>query len=246
MAWGAYLSLVREDFGGALQAYEAGLKVAPTNAELLLLAATMEYYLGRWDASIEHARRAQALDPRAVGSAIPACSRVLLSFRRWPEARQEADRALALAPTNLDMLLVKIETYLGQGDLAGAQTALRAASRVVGPTVIVARLASYNLCWLLDSAQQALLLRLTPAAFDNDRGSLGTRTRRKLRASRRSGAGMLLYADSARLGSEEEVRRAPENPGLTPPWAWHSRTWAGSRRRFVRGSAVLCSTRRTC
>jgi serine/threonine-protein kinase len=211
LAWGGYLSLVREDFGGALQAYEAGLQLAPTNAELLLLAATMEYYLGRWEASIGHARRAQALDPRAVGPPSRLAA-VLLSFRRWAEARQEADRALALAPTNLDMLEVKIETYVSQGDLAGAQTAVLLASRVVGPTVVVARLASYNLCWLLDSAQQALLLRLTPAAFDNDRGAWGIALAEGY-ALRGDQARVRIYADSARLGSEEELRGAPENPG---------------------------------
>jgi serine/threonine-protein kinase len=210
LAWGAYLALVREDFAGALQACETGLKMAPTNVDLLTIAGTMEYLLGRSEAAIQHLRRAQALDPRAVGPPSRLAA-TLLSLRRWREARHEADRALALAPTNVGMLKTKIETYVGQGDLAGAQATLRAASREMEQAPVVAFVANSNIYWLLDSAQQALLLSLRPAAFDNDRGSWGLALAGTY-ALRGDQARVRLYADSARLGSEEELRHAPGNP----------------------------------
>jgi serine/threonine-protein kinase len=208
MAWGGYLALVRQDFKGALQEYEAGLQVDPTNADLLILAATAEYYLGLWEASIQHGLRAQALDPRAVGP--PArLAGAYLSFRRWLDARHEAERGLLLAPANVEMHRIRILSYVGQGDLLGAQGALRVASQAQ-PNAIVPWLASSNLCWLLDSAQRELLLGLTPAAFDQDRGAwaLALAETYALQGDQRR---MRLYADSSRLGAEDELLRAPEN-----------------------------------
>src|SRR5207245_6667684 len=54
--------------------------------------------------------------------------------------------------------------------LAGARAGLRAAPKEVD-TALVAYMATYNdLMWVLDDAEQALLLRLRPRAFDGDRG----------------------------------------------------------------------------
>ena len=59
---------------------------------------------------------------------------------------------------------------------AGAQAVLRAAPKEVDPTALVAFVATtMDLVWVLDEAQQRLLLRLTPSAFDGDRAILGHR-----------------------------------------------------------------------
>ena len=53
---------------------------------------------------------------------------------------------------------------------------LRSAPKEVDPTALVAFMATYNdLMWVLDEAQQRLLLRLTPSAFDDDRASWAQR-----------------------------------------------------------------------
>jgi TolB-like protein/Flp pilus assembly protein TadD len=199
LAWGAYL-FVREDFAGALEAYEAGLRLAPTNVELLTNAGTAEYILGRWEAAIQHIERAQALDPRAV-TPPSRLALALLWLRRWREARKVTDQALALAPTNLGMMETKVESYLGQGDLVGARAVLDAASRVVEPAALVAFISNQDIVWVLDSTQQALLLRLRPAAFDDDRGSWGVALASAY-ALRGDHARVRLYADSARLDLE--------------------------------------------
>ena len=211
LAWGSYLFLVRNDVEGALRAYEAGLQVAPTDAELLTQVGTAEYYLGRWEAAIRHLKQAQALDPRAVRPP-SRLAVILLALRQWPEAREEADRALALAPSDLTMLRQRIETYVGEGDPVGAKAALREAMRTAEPIALFSFLASAYLYWLLDSTQQVLLLRLEPAAFDNDRGSWGLALANTY-ALRGDQARALLYADSARLGAEQELRESPDSPG---------------------------------
>ena len=64
--------------------------------------------------------------------------------------------------------------FLGQGDLAGARLVVSTEPAQVEPTVLVEYFGNYwDLFWLLDDAQQQLLLRLSPSAFDNDRGTWG-------------------------------------------------------------------------
>jgi tetratricopeptide (TPR) repeat protein len=59
---------------------------------------------------------------------------------------------------------------LAAGDLASARAVVRRANGKVAPEALVASFANYyDLGWLLDGDQHALLLRLTPAAFVGDR-----------------------------------------------------------------------------
>src|SRR6185369_8643777 len=96
----------------------------------------------------------------------------LMRLRRYPEAREAFDRGLALAPANLILIEWKAVTYLGEGNLAGARAVLEAAPKEVEPTALVAQVANYqDLVGVLDEEQRDLLLRLTPSAFDDDRGT---------------------------------------------------------------------------
>ena len=172
--------------------------------------AFAEAGLGRWDAARAHSEQAARLDPR---SAITAAQLgwVFLFTRYYPEARQAYDRALTLAPANVDLLEGRLMVALAQGDLAGARAVLRAAPKEIDPTAIAAFLANYvDLMWVLDDAQQALLLRLGPSAFDNDR-AMRALVFAETYSLRGDGARARLYADSARLGFEEQVRATPDN-----------------------------------
>jgi tetratricopeptide (TPR) repeat protein len=71
--------------------------------------------------------------------------------------------------------------------------------------------ATQDIGWALDSAQKAVLLGLPPAAFDDDRGTWGLALAEAY-ALRGNQPRARLYADSARLGLEENVRRAPNDP----------------------------------
>jgi serine/threonine-protein kinase len=210
LALGDYYGAVELDHRQALAALEAGLKLAPNNADLLGTAALAEQSLGRWDAALQHLTRASALDPRSA-TAARRTGLTLLYLRRYSEAQAVMDRALALAPTNLRIIEVKAMVALGQGDLASAQAIVRTALTTVEPAALLAFLGIYqDLYWVLDDSQQQQLIALPPSAFDNDRSQWGI-VRAQTYALRGDQARTRIYADSARLGMEEQLRAAPDD-----------------------------------
>jgi serine/threonine-protein kinase len=210
LAMGSYYGQVRADNARALVAYDGGLKIAPDNSDLLTSAALAEQSLGRWDAAAKHLERAWTVDPRSATTA-RRLAQNLIRLKRYPEAEATADRGLAVAPDNLDLIENKAMVHLARGDLAGARAAIRAASAGVEPTALVAFIGNYwDLCWVLDDAQQQLLLRLGPTVYDGDRGTWGI-----VRAStyylRGNKPLARAYADSARLGIEETLKATPDD-----------------------------------
>jgi eukaryotic-like serine/threonine-protein kinase len=213
LALGNYYISVLNESQRALEQYALGLRLAPSNAVLLTHAAFAEQNLGRWEAALEHFRQAQALDPRSVTTA-GGLARASLWLRRYPEVLRATERGLALAPASLRLLQTRAMAYLGQGDLAGARAVIRAAPQEIEPTALVAYMGYYwDLYWVLDRAQQALLLQLAPGAFDNNRSSWGL-VLAQTYALRADQVRARAYADSARLALEDQLRAAPQDAQL--------------------------------
>ena len=211
LAAGDYEGSVRKRYPEALAAYARGLRLAPDNAELLTESALAEQSLGRWDLAEKHLERARTLDPRSLVTS-RRLTTTLLRLRRYEEGLAEANRALTVDPANIDIIENKAMFYLAQGDLAGARAVVRAAPPTVEPTALVANLANYwDLFWLLDDSQQQLLLRLTPATFDGDRGTWGG-ILAETYALRGDLARARSYADSGRIGYEQTLASTPEDP----------------------------------
>lgn len=213
LALGDYHFNVRNDPARALTAYAAGLRHAPDNADLLTATALVEQTLGRWEAALTHLTRAQALDPRSVTTARRRAL-TLLWLRRYPEARAAFDRTLALAPTNLIAIEGRAMVPLAQGDLAAARAVLRTAPKEVDPAALVAFMATYwDLGWVLDDAQRELLLTLGPDAFGDNRANWGI-VLAQMYALRGDRQRTHVYADSARLAFEEQLRDIPDDAQL--------------------------------
>jgi tetratricopeptide (TPR) repeat protein len=125
-----------------------------------------------------------------------------------------SDQGLALAPANFELLGNNAMVHLAQGDLAGAQRVLRAAPKELAPAVLVAYLGQYwDLYWVLDERQQQLLLRLPPGAFDNNRGAWAI-VRAQTYHLQGDEARARVYADSARLAFEDQLKETPEDGQL--------------------------------
>jgi tetratricopeptide (TPR) repeat protein len=213
LALGGYERLVAKDYTRALEQYEKGLRLAPGDASALWATARAEQGLGRWDPAVEHLKQAVRLDPRSANN-LRFLGDALLRLRRYPEAREALDRGLALSPANLALIEAKAMTHLGEGDLAGARAVFKAAPKDVEPTALVADLANYyDLVWVLDEEQRELLLRLTPSAFDDDRGVWALCIVQAY-ALKGDAANVHKYAEEARKAFEEQLRAAPNDAQL--------------------------------
>jgi TolB-like protein/predicted Ser/Thr protein kinase len=212
VALGNYHLWVRKDPEKAFDAYARGLNLAPDDALLLRALARAERGRGRWEEALAHLRRARELDPRSWQGERQLAYTLLL-LRRTGEAREASDRGLALAPANLTLISDKAMTFLQEGDLAGARAVLAAAPKEVEPTALVAAFAvGDDLHWVLDDAQRDVLLRLTPGAFDGDRGTWGI-VLAQAWALRGDQAKAREYAEEARKGFAVQSAEAPQDSG---------------------------------
>jgi TolB-like protein/Tfp pilus assembly protein PilF len=210
LALGDYYRWVRGASAEALASYEAGLRVTPSSADLLTQSALAEQSLGRWEAALSHLERAREIDPRSVNTA-RRLGLTLIRLRRYPEALAAAERGVALSPSNLQLIENLALVHLAQGDLTGAQAVIQAAPKEIAPTALVAFFGNYwDLFWVLDDAQQQLLLRLTSSAFDDDRATWGIVLAQTywLRGDR---ARARAYADSSRSSLEERIQATPDD-----------------------------------
>jgi TolB-like protein/tetratricopeptide (TPR) repeat protein len=205
-----YQRLVVRDARAAREACANGLRLAPTDAALISAGAAAEQMSGNWEAALEHTREAVRLDPRSA-SVVRRLGIVLASLRRYPEAHEVFDRALALTPSSAFANELKLMTFLGQGDLAAARSYFQLALRRVEPAVLVAFTAqNQDLVWVFDEKQTDVLLRLSPDAFDGDRGLWGICIAQAY-AFRGDAANMRTYAEEARKAFEEQIRQNPND-----------------------------------
>ena len=93
-----YYRLVSQDSGQqALEQAQRGLKLAPANVDLLVVAALAQQQMGRWVEAADLLSRAEALDPRSVTTALRR-TRSLLFLRRYDDALAASARGLQVAP----------------------------------------------------------------------------------------------------------------------------------------------------
>ncbi len=205
-----YFRSVLQDPARALEQCRQGLATSPNHAGLIGSSALAEQALGRWQDGLVHMEQARSLDPRSA-SANRRLGAMLLYMRRYPEALAALDRALAIAPASLDLIENRAEVYLAQGNLDGARAYLASAGAKVEPTALVAYLATFDdLVWVLDEGQQQLLLRLTPAAFGDDRAAwaLALTQAYALRGEKEQAR---RYAEEAERAFAAELGEAPDD-----------------------------------
>src|SRR5437870_4075099 len=88
LALGDYQQYVAVDLERAIEQYNQAFRLGPVNADLLNARASLEKRVGRWEAAIEHYRKAEHLDPRSVLTKINLGT-LLLCMRRAREARAD-------------------------------------------------------------------------------------------------------------------------------------------------------------
>ncbi len=210
LALGDYYQSTLGDWPRASEQYALGREKAPRDAELLVATALAQENAGHWEDGLASLRQAQTIDPRSALTA-RRLARTLLLLRRYAEAREAADRGLALAPQSLGILETRALLFLMQGDLAGARSVLETAPREVDPKALIAYLAAYNhLTWVLDEERQTLLFSLTPATFGDDRLAWAI-SLAETATLRGDAVKARQYAEAARAAAEAQLRDAPDD-----------------------------------
>jgi len=210
---GQYYFNVEHEFTRARQEFERGLQLAPGNAALRRGVALTKQIFGQWQESVADASEAVALDPRSSRN-LMILGTTYRELRRYPEARQALDQALALAPGNVSLVENRAMLELSQGNLGGARAIVNAALQQGDRGLLIAYLATYqDLFWLLDEGQQQELLRLPLSYFDDNRGVWGMDLA-EVYALHGNQVKARAYADSARIAWEAQLRDTPDDPQL--------------------------------
>jgi len=97
------------DYDGALAELEVARQTLPNDAHLFQLTGSIERRRGRWEESIRSLERAVDLDPRNIHT-LQQLAGSYAFLRRYAEARSACDRALAIAPDD-------VESKLGLADV---------------------------------------------------------------------------------------------------------------------------------
>ena len=195
---------------------------------------------------MKSARAAERLDPRAV-LPLQQLRTALSALRRYREAREVADREMALSP-NLSSIEDRVIVSLAEGDLDGARRFLDSASQRVNQDELVTYLAIYqDLGWVLDDARQQRLLSLGAEHFDDDRATWSI-VRAQVYGWRGDSALARAWGDTAAREFGAQVRANPDDAqrhAFYRPVARVRRTpCRGDRRREARRGAAAGGARR--
>jgi len=213
LAIASYYRNVEQKLEPALRVVSAALAEHPNDPRLLASAGSAEIALGRTEEGLAHLREAQRLDPRAV-NITNAIGNNLLALRRFEAADSIFGRALELEPRNLTNILSRVQARLGLGDLAGARAVVNAGAAARDTRSVAVHMATYlELFWVLDSAQQALVVGSRVEDFEGDAGSWGL-AHANILAAWGDRARSRAYADSGRAAFTRDLAANPEDAQL--------------------------------
>jgi TolB-like protein/tetratricopeptide (TPR) repeat protein len=212
-AMARYDAVILRDNAAAQREYETALRYAPNDADLLVAAAMTDRAVGRWDIALDRLAQAELVDP--FGSAAPRVrGTTLLRLRRYPEAREELDAAVKLAPGSADAIVDRALVEICAGNRDAARAVMHAGAHDVDSAALYAYAAGvFGTLRVLDTTTWRFVSTLTPKAFGGSRAAWGLGLAQSL-ALLGDVSGARAYADSARAALESALRSAPESPAL--------------------------------
>ena len=173
VAAGYYYTIATPDTTLSSRYFDTAVRLAPNDPEVLRRAAAADLSLGNVARAIPRLEKVRDLDPRS-GAVLSNLADAYTRTGRTADGIEAAEAALTLAPGDLSSYEVLSIARASAGDLAGARDASRRGVAALSPPAIAGYYAGFNeMSWVLDSATQALVYRLTPTAFDGDRAWWG-------------------------------------------------------------------------
>lgn len=123
LAEGFHEYWVEQRYDAAREHFERLRQRWPNHAEPDYALALIARRTGRWDDSLGHFRDSLRLDPLNAGT-LADWGLTLMGMRRFAEARERFDAALAVTPDDLQLLGRKAAALLAEGKLAEAEALL--------------------------------------------------------------------------------------------------------------------------
>jgi len=165
---------IEPDEERARREIELALKAAPNDVLALGTASLLDTQRGDLAAATAKFERARETDPRSMYVLINLASAYEREGRR-SELEDVLSVALSLEPRNLELIQQRAGNLVASGDLPGARASVDEAVRAgASAPEVAARFAGQEEeTWMLPESVRALVLRLTPAAFDGDRAWWG-------------------------------------------------------------------------
>ena len=134
MARGIYLYDVERNYEGALSAFEAARALRPSDPNVLAFEGAIQRKQGKLTEAIQTLTRAVDLDPRSAANKLDLAS-TLLFVRRYRDAEELVDQAMALEPSNAEVASDKAFIAIhSRGNIPEAVEHLRNAARTVAPS----------------------------------------------------------------------------------------------------------------
>jgi eukaryotic-like serine/threonine-protein kinase len=230
-----YYSNVERAPARALPEMEKAQAAAPNDPDVLPRLAGVYLSLGRLEDAVRTARAAQQLDPRSL-SPVLRLRNAFTYLRRYPEAREAADRAIAIAPT-LATIYGRAMVSLAEGDLPDARRVVSEGGKRVGEDELLVLMAvSADLGWALDAAAQQRVLSFGPEHFDDDRATWAF-VRAQLHGWRGDSALARAWGDSAAREFAAQLRASPNDAQL------HALRGVGGASAGHRSEAVAAGER---
>jgi serine/threonine-protein kinase len=212
-AYSRYLRIVKKDYAASMAQLDTGLLREPNNADLLSSAAAISALLSRWDAAVDYAKRAYAIDPRNANSA-NSVGRMLHAVHRLPESDEYFDKALALSPANISYTEDRVINLISLGDLPRAKAVVHETLKTADSTELAAYFALFQeMQWVLDEPLLRRITTMTPENFRNNRQQWGLKVGATWKLLGDSARGRA-YGDSARIVAEAQLASYPEDAQL--------------------------------
>lgn len=115
-AMGAYYYYVEKNYDEALRWLDRALSIAPNDQKFISLAALVKRRQGKLDETIALQKHGAELDPLNVNVWVELAWSYR-GLRDLEQTRLALDRALAISPSDANIIAAKAETYIAAGDL---------------------------------------------------------------------------------------------------------------------------------
>jgi TolB-like protein/class 3 adenylate cyclase/Flp pilus assembly protein TadD len=241
LAEGIYLYYAKADFAAAAERFEAILSRSPDDSEALLGYALVLRRLGRWQEGIEIGARARTIDPRNA-DAHRYLGENLSLLRRYDEAVEPIDRAIALAPDFLAPRVWKLGLTQLRGDTASGRRLVADLADRLPPELISVIFAQQA---FLSRDYEAGIAALEGQPRDRDNPSAALLQLAVLHRWAENEDGARLYADSVVAVAERRIAEL-DSDSLDPfvqraihiAWRGHAHALSGRPTEAARDARL--------